>query len=293
MVFGVFWGDRCVYNADMAFDYNNIGTDTLEQGADRTYKGYNVGSIGLLLNIRLRFAIPGATPTPMKGLENEVYLPGDRVGTLGVPSWTQLKDEDLGNNVHRYTHGYATPGGNVLMRSMTKVTMAVDRISRTMYAGDHYTVIENASLSGTDIISNTARKGRVSGTAATQYDGAASPVLQDLKVVPAGANLQLTVNAESGDDIEVNLVFSAYNSLGINYNVDVRVLLAATEVCWCRHEHVAVGHDVTYCMSGRLDTLAAGAYTLKGQIYVPGEFNRIIQHYGTARCKLEYRLVRG
>ena len=277
----------------MAFNYTYIGADPLEQGADRTYKGYNVDSIGLLLNVRLRFAIPGATPSPMNGLENEVYLPGDREGTLGVPTWVQLKDEDLGNNVHRYTHGYATPGGNVLVRSMTKTTMKVDRVSQTFYVGEHYTVIENASLSGSDIVASTARTGSISMTGAATYNGAASPVWQDLKVAPAGATFQLTVNAESGDDIEVNLVLSAYNSLGTNLDVDVRVILASTEVCWCRNEFTALGDDTSYCMSGRLTGLAASTYTLKGQIYIPGATTTVTQHFGTARGKLEYRLVRG
>lgn len=276
----------------MAFDYTYIASDSLEQGADRTYKGYNVGNIGLLLNIRLRFAIPGATPSPMKGVENELYLPGDRVGTFGTPSWTQLKDEDLQNGIHRYTHGYTTPGGNVLLRSLTKAAMIVDRITRTFYVAEHYTVIENASLSGTDVIASTARKGRISMTGAAAYNGAASPVWQDLKVAPAGATFQLTVNAESGDDIEVNLVLSLYNSLGTNIDVDVRILLASTEVCWCRNQFTALGDDTSYCMGGRLDNLAASAYVLKGQIYVPGEFTTITQHFSTARGKLEYRLIR-
>ena len=101
------------------------------------------------------------------------------------------------------------------------------------------------------------------------------------------------MNAETGDDIEVNLVFSAYNSLGTNFDVDVRVILASTEVCWCRNQHTTVGMDRQYCMGGRLTGLAAGTYTLKGQIYVVGESTTIVQHYGTARCKLEYRLIRG
>lgn len=281
----------------MAFDWTNIGTESLGNDFERNYRGYNVGNVGLLLHIRLRIPIPGASKNlpvaSQKGdLENELYLPGDRVGTIGVPTWTQLKDEDLDNGVHRYVHATQTPGGNVIVRIMIRATMKVDRVNQTFYVLENYEVIENATLSGTTI-SSASRTGVISGTAAATYNGAATPVWQDLKVAPAGANLQLTVNAETGDDIEVNLVFSAYNSLGTNVDVDVRVILNSTEVCWCRNMHGNIGDDHQYCMGGRLTGLASASYTLKGQIYIPGEFVTITQHYGTARCKLEYRLIRG
>jgi len=282
----------------MAFDWTNIGTETLGSDFERNYRGYNVGSIGLLLHIRLRIPIVGASKNlpaaSQKGdMENELYLPGDRVGTLWPLSWTQLKDEDLDNSVHRFVHAAQTPGGNVIVRVMIRATMKVDRTPQIFYVLENYKVIENATLSGTDIIANAGRTGSISGTGATTYNGSGTPSWQDLKVVPAGANLQLTVNAESGDDIEANLVFSAYNSLGTNIDTDVRVILDSTEVCWCRNQHVSTSEDHSYCMSGRLTGLASGTYTLKGQIYIPGEFTTITQHYGTARCKLEYRLVRG
>jgi hypothetical protein len=283
----------------MAFDWTNIGTETVYSNppADvtRNYRGYNVGSIGLLLNIRLRIPVPGAYQATTQGeLENEIYLPGDRVGTFWSPTWVQLKDEDLGNNVHRFTHATQTPGGNVIVRMLTRADMKVDRQTQRFYVREAYEVIENASLSGTDIISNSGRTGSISMTGAASYAGATSPVWQDLKVAPAGATLQLTVNAESGDDIEVNFVFSAYNSINGGFPMHTRVILDSTEVCWNAHRFDATtGGDANLCMGGRLSGLASGSYTLKAQVYISGDFNTVTQHYGTARGKLEYRLVRG
>lgn len=143
----------------MPFNYTLIKTDTLEEG-DRQYWGYDlVGGAGMILNVRLRFSIPTKTlptPAPMKGLEKELYLPGDTVAGMSGISWTQLKDENLGNNVHRYEHAYQTPGGNVLVRMVTRATIKIAQVTRIFYIDETYTVVENATLSGTDVIKSAS-----------------------------------------------------------------------------------------------------------------------------------------
>jgi hypothetical protein len=138
----------------MAFDWTLIKTDSLAEDNDRQYWGYNlVGGAGMILNVRLRMAIPGALASlsPTKGIEKELFLPGDNVSTLN-PSWTQLKDEDLGNRLHRYEHAYQTPGGNVLLRNLTIAQIYINKVLRTFYVDESYTVIQNATISGTDIV---------------------------------------------------------------------------------------------------------------------------------------------
>jgi hypothetical protein len=138
----------------MAFDWTLIKTDSLAENNDRQYWGYNLsGGAGMVLNVRLRMAIPGALASlsPTKGMEKEVYLPGDNTSSLN-PTWTQLKDEDLGNRLHRYEHAYQTPGGNVLLRMLTTAQMYISGKLRTFYVDESYTVIQNATISGTDIV---------------------------------------------------------------------------------------------------------------------------------------------
>jgi hypothetical protein len=282
----------------MAFSYSTVKTETFTAPREgrRLYLGYNVGSSGMLLNVRLQYEVPGAlaSPADMKGMETELYLPGDTVSGMGGLTWTTLKTENLGNGVTRVERAYATPGGNVLVHAYTEVSMKVYQTTRIMLVDDKFHVIEGASLSGTDIVKGSNRTGVISMTGAATYTGSASPSWQDLKVAPAGATFQLTVAAKAGDDIEVNLVFSAYNNINGGFDVDTRVLLDATEVCWIRHRFDAsINGDANLCMGGRLTNLTAGNKTLKGQVFVNGDFNTITQHFGAARGKLEYRLIRG
>lgn len=138
----------------MAFNWTLIKTDTPVGEGDRQYWGYDVSVAGLVLNVRVRMKVPGAYATePQKGMEDEVYLPGDSVATFN-PVWTLLKTEDFGNNYLRYTHAYATPGNNVLLRRVSEAGVLIHGQLRTFVVDEGYTVIPGATLSGTAIVTN-------------------------------------------------------------------------------------------------------------------------------------------
>jgi hypothetical protein len=142
----------------MAFDWTLIKTDTPVGEGDRQYWGYNLtGGAGMVLNVRLRMTVPGGYTgsTPIKGLEKEVYLPGDNTSTFN-PGWVLLKNEDLGNELRRYEYGYETPGGNVLLRQTTEAKMHISGTFRTFLVDENYTVIEGATISGGEIVKSPA-----------------------------------------------------------------------------------------------------------------------------------------
>jgi len=271
----------------MSFTYSTIKTETLTEG-DRLFLGYNVGSSGVAMNVRLRYQTPGQVPTK----EHSFFLPGDTVsgltsGMAGSP-FTALKTDDLGNNVTRYVRAYKTPAGNVILHDYMIVVMTISGKTHTIDADEHFSVIEAASLSGTDIL-KTARRGSIGTSGATEYLSDAS--WQDILITPSGANLELSVPAILNDVLEANLVFSAYNDIGVNMVVDVRILLGSTEVAWCRNEHDSASVDRNYSIRGSIVVPSTGTHTLKAQLAMnEGPFDRLIQHYGAARGKLEYRL---
>jgi hypothetical protein len=275
----------------MAFNWTLITTDTLTEGSDRQYWGYDVGSSGLVLNVRLRIAVPGALPSlnPTKGLEREVYLPGDNVSSFS-PSWTLFKDEDLGNRLHRYTHAYATPGGNVLLRQSTILEMYVSNQLRTFYVDEGYTVVENASLSGGDIVSSTGRTGRVSLTGNAGYTPTGS--WQDMILTGGGANFEITVPAQAGDILDVKLTLSMYNTIVASGFADFRLLLAGSEIVWARRRFPALTTDLGVNLTTQVVGLSAGSKVLKAQIDPVTALLQVNQHAGTHRGKIEYRLVR-
>jgi hypothetical protein len=271
----------------MSFTYSTIKTETLAEG-DRLFLGYNVGSAGVVMNVRLRYKTPGEVPTK----EDTFYLPGDTVaglvaGMAGSP-FTVLKTDDLGNNVTRYMRAYQTPAGNILLHDYMVMVLTISGKTHTINTDEHFCVIEAGTLSGTSI-TKTARRGSVSTSGATNYGSSAS--WQDVFVAPAGAGLSLLVPANLNDVLEANLVFSGYNSIGAGMIVDVRILLGSTEVAWCRNEHDGSSVDRNFSIRGSIVIPSTGTHTLKVQLFVNGaEFDTFIQHYGAARGKLEYRL---
>lgn len=271
----------------MSFAYTTIKTETLEEGK-RTYLGYNVGTAGVLLNTRLCFETPAGVPIR----ESELYLPGDTVsglvsGMSGSP-FTTLKTETLANGVVRTLRAYTTPGGNILLHDFMQMTVSVSGKTRVTYAEEHFKVIEAGSLSGTDLV-KAPRRGKIGTSGAATYGSQAS--WQDILVAPAGAVLQLSVPAILNDVLEANLVFSAYNNIGVSMQVDVRITLDGNEVAWCRQQHDATGSDRNYSIRGSYVIPSTGTHTLKAQVYMDeAEFDQLIQHYGAERGKLEYRL---
>jgi hypothetical protein len=271
----------------MSFTYSTIKTETLVEG-DRLFLGYNVGSSGVVMNVRLRYQTPGQVPTK----EHSFYLPGDTVsglisGMSGSP-FTSLKTDDLGNNVTRYVRACKTPAGNVILHDYMTVILTISGKTHTIEADERFCVVEAASLSGMDIL-KTARRGSIGTSGATEYLSSAS--WQDILITPSGANLELSVPAILNDVLEANLVFSAYNDIGANMVVDVRVLLGSTEVMWCRNTHEGNSANRNYAMRGSIVVPSTGTHTLKAQLFMNGgPFDKFIQHWGAARGKLEYRL---
>ena len=272
----------------MSFTYSTIKTEALTEG-DRLFLGYNVGSSGVVMNVRLRYQTPGQVPTK----EHSFYLPGDTVaglisGLAGSP-FTSLKTDDLGNNVTRYVRAYKTPAGNVILHDYMTVILTISGKTHTIEADERFCVVEAASLSGTDIL-KTARRGSIGTSGATEYLASAS--WQDILVAPSGANLELSVPAILNDVLEANLVFSANNTVTANMVVDVRIVLGSTEVAWCRNEHDSSPVDRNYSVRGSIVVPSTGTHMLKAQLFMNrgGGFAKLTQHWGAARGKLEYRL---
>lgn len=281
----------------MAFDYSTVKTETFTAPREgrRLYLGYNVGSAGMLLNVRLQYKVPGSLPSPapsdMKGVETELYLPGDTVSGMSGLTWTTLKTENLGNGVTRVERAYATPGGNVLVHAYTEVTMKVHQTTRIMLVDDKFHVIEGASLSGTDITKGSGRTGRVSLTGAASYTSPSG--WQDMKLVAAGANFQITVPAEAGDTIDVKLTLSLYNTVVANGYADFQLTLGGAQIVWGRRRFIALSMDLGVNLSTQATGLTAGNKTLKAQVSVATASLVVNQHSGPHVGKIEYRLIRG
>ena len=138
----------------MSFDYTLIKTEILEEGT-RTYWGYNLTGMrmGVLLNVRLGLLVPPGVPTR----DNTVVLMDDTmlglIATLGVlpEPFVVLKTEILEGSATRVTRAFATPGSNVLVHEFLKLVTTVLGQTRVTYTDEHFTVVANAQLVGTDI----------------------------------------------------------------------------------------------------------------------------------------------
>lgn len=279
----------------MAFNYTEITVEALTEGS-RQYLGYDLsGGVGMLLNVRLRLTEPGSAITDVKAIENEMFLPGDTVAGFS-PSWTTLKDEDLGHGMYRRTRAYQTPGGNVLQHCYTWVVINVFGMIRTISANEHYVVHAGRTLSGTDVVYTPGARQVSSGlsvvstTDDVSYVGNEAAAWKDVLVAPAGAVLQIAFTAKEGDSLDANLLLSGTNSVGTVFAVDSRITLDGTEIAWARTRFGAFTADNRNLgVRGSATGLAAGAHTLKAQLLIGGNPTSLDVYSGTHRGKLELR----